>query len=136
MLKIASPFSGVTPIPEAPANVGLSVGDSLDFVGFGETESGSYGSRLHAVGQLDGFGCVADCGCPSNNNYQAIEICYDQEVNGPCFGDSGGPAFVTRGSQWYVAGMTSYGDSYCTLYGVSTRADAFESFIHGFAGAN
>ena len=34
----------------------------------------------------------------------------------------------------YMAGLTSYGDANCRIYGVSTRADAFEAEILAFAG--
>ncbi len=141
LLRLKTNVSGVTPVPEAPANVGLVAGEPINFAGFGEDEQGNYGVKLQVDGTLDGFGCsAADCGCQVPPGYPAHQICYRQNPpatgTGPCFGDSGGPAFVYRNGQAYVGGMTSYGDSYCTVYGVSTRADAYESFIHGFAGAD
>lgn len=56
----------------------------------------------------------------------------NQSTGGVCFGDSGGPALVYRDGTAYVGGITSYGDSRCRIYGVSTRVDAFESFIGDF----
>jgi len=136
MLKLAVNVPGVTPVPEAPANVGLTVGERLNFAGFGQTEDGTVGTKMQVDSNLDGFGCDADCGCGRDSGDVNSMICYDQQDNGPCFGDSGGPAFVYRGGSAYVGGMTSYGDSACTVYGVSSRADTAEAFIHGFAGAN
>jgi secreted trypsin-like serine protease len=43
-------------------------------------------------------------------------------------GDPNSPSAV------YVAGITSHGDSACNTYGVSTRVDAFASFIQAFVG--
>jgi secreted trypsin-like serine protease len=53
---------------------------------------------------------------------------------GPCSGDSGGPAFVDRSGTIYVGGITSFGDAACRTYGVSTRVDAYESWLEGYAG--
>ncbi|MBW1807735.1 MAG: trypsin-like serine protease [Deltaproteobacteria bacterium] len=55
---------------------------------------------------------------------------YDHSDKNTCNGDSGGPAFHQDGSGNYlVAGVTSYGDYYCTSYGVDTRVDAFIDFL-------
>jgi secreted trypsin-like serine protease len=138
LLKLSAPVTGITPIAEAYTGIGLTVGEPLDFAGYGRTETGYNGLRLHAIGDLDGFGCDAACGCPTvyQPSLPNSQVCYDQGTNGPCFGDSGGPAFVLRNEKMYVAATTSYGDKYCTIYGVSTRTDAFESFIHLYAGAD
>ena len=64
----------------------------------------------------------------------ASQIYYVQNDGGPCFDDSGGPAFVKRDGVAYLGGVTSYGDSYCAQYGVSTRADAYQTFISDFIG--
>jgi len=141
MLKLSQNVPGITPVPEVPANLPLIQGERVNFAGFGLTEDGIYGTKLQVDGDIDGFGCSATlCGCQVPPGVTATQFCYRQNPpatgSGPCSGDSGGPAFVYRNGQVYVGGMTSYGDANCTIYGVSTRADAFESFIHGFAGAN
>jgi secreted trypsin-like serine protease len=47
-----------------------------------------------------------------------------------CNGDSGGPAFYKDSSNTYfVAGVTSYGDAFCSRFGTDTRADVFLDFI-------
>ena len=124
MLRLALPNNDVTPVPFLPAALGFSAADegmALDFAGYGQDEDGNYNEKLHFVGELDHI-------------QSAGQIYYLQPDGGPCFGDSGGPAFVNRNGTTYVAGMTSYGDSYCSQYGVSTRADAYEDLINDFVG--
>lgn len=41
-------------------------------------------------------------------------------------GDSGGPAFDSAG---HIVGVTSFGDETCSTIGVSTRIDAYASWI-------
>ncbi len=120
----------VEPVPPLPASEGFSssdIGEDLDFVGFGYTESGSYGDKQRVVLPLGGLGCDVS-GCPSSGDDPDTQISYEQDDGGPCSGDSGGPAFVTRGGNVYVGGITSWGDYYCIRYGVSTNVSAFESF--------
>jgi secreted trypsin-like serine protease len=105
----------------------------LDFVGFGysDTAKTQIDVKLHAVGTLGGLGCTVS-GCPSyggSSDVVATQISYAQEEEGPCNGDSGGPAFIARDGAWYVGGVTSYGDRNCTQYGASTRVDAFAGWI-------
>ncbi len=57
--------------------------------------------------------------------YYPGTMLYFQDDGGPCQGDSGGPAFVTIGGQEYLAGITSYGDSACAGYGISTDVQSF-----------
>lgn len=125
----------VTPVPYLPASLGFTsadIGASLNFAGFGETETGSSGVKLQMDLPLGGLGCSVS-GCPSAGD-AATQISYAQPltVGGPCSGDSGGPAFISRNGTTYVGGITSYGDSNCTIYGVSTRTDAFDAWISAF----
>jgi secreted trypsin-like serine protease len=144
LLRLASDVTETAPVPHLPASSALSssdVGGVLNFAGFGDDENGNFGVKLQVDGELAGFGC----GHPScfGSVNPATQIWYYQDAahnggteEGPCFGDSGGPAFVYRGSGAYggpfVAGITSWGDNACTEYGVSTRVDAFQSFIDTF----
>lgn len=125
---------GVTPVPELPASEGftqadVTAGTNLNFAGFGVTETGSSGTKLQVDLPLGGLGCTVS-GCPTSGD-SATQISYSQpgSAGGPCSGDSGGPAFVSRTSGTYVGGLTSYGDAACTTYGVSTRVDAYETWI-------
>ncbi len=129
MLRLDMPNNSVTPVPALPASLGFTSADEgtldLDFAGFGADESDNYNEKLHYVGVLGSI-------------YSASQIYYTQGFaqgeGGPCFGDSGGPAFVVRNGNTYVGGMTSYGDSSCAQYGVSTRADYYEGLINDFVG--
>lgn len=122
----------VTPVTPLPASEGFStsdIGETLNFAGFGYDESGGYGVKLQVDLELGGLGCDVRY-CPEAGDSDT-QISYEQSSGGgtgPCSGDSGGPAFVTRSGTTYVGGITSWGDYYCTYYGVSTRVDAFESF--------
>ena len=125
----------VTPVPELPATEGLTsadAGTAINFAGFGQTETGTSGVKLQVDGTIDALGCGVS-GCPSAGD-TATQFSYAQPTTGPCFGDSGGPAFIYRTTGTYVAGLTSYGDSTCSVYGVSTRVDAFEAEILSFTG--
>lgn len=136
LLRLSSaPSEAVTPVPSLPSSSGftaLDAGETLNFVGFGEIEDGTWGGKLQVDLPLGGLGCSV-AWCPDSGD-SATQISYSQTSgSGPCSGDSGGPAFIQRSGTWYVGGITSYGDASCTYYGVSTRVDAFESFISDFA---
>jgi V8-like Glu-specific endopeptidase len=125
LIRLASQ-PGVTPVAALPSSLGLTGADegaTINFAGFGQDENGDYDQKLQVDGVLD-------------NLYSATQIFYYQDyvVGGPCFGDSGGPAFIKRGGTPYVVGITSYGDNACATYGVSTRPDAFGTFINDFVG--
>lgn len=135
-LGAAVPTALTAPVAALPASLGLQGSDVgsllLNFAGFGETETGSSGVKLQADGILGGLGCSVP-GCYGADD-PFTQFSYSQPDSGPCFGDSGGPAFIIRGGVPYVAGLTSWGDAYCTQFGVSTRVDAYGSFISGFVG--
>lgn len=135
LMRLAIPQNDITPVPHLPAELGLDNGDIgalINFAGFGVTENGTSGVKLQVDSNLDAFGCgVAGC---FGGGDTATQFSYSQPDAGPCSGDSGGPAFISRGGSPFVAGLTSYGDQGCTIYGVSTRVDAFDGFIDDFIG--
>lgn len=123
----------LVPVSNLPSSIGFTqsdVGVLLNIAGFGQTETGASGVKLQADVQLGSLGCYV-AGCPGPGD-AATMIAYQQYVAGPCFGDSGGPAFVYRDGVPYVGGVTSYGDGNCTVYGVSTRVDPYETWINDF----
>lgn len=123
----------VEPVPHLPASLGFTqadVGTLLNIAGFGDTEFGTWGVKLQADVTLGSLGCYV-VGCPGPGDADTM-IAYQQYTAGPCFGDSGGPAFVYRDSVPYVGGVTSYGDGDCNVYGVSTRVDPYETWINEF----
>jgi secreted trypsin-like serine protease len=145
LLRLQNPAS-IAPIPALPAALALDASDVsggtlLDFVGFGysNTAKTQYGEKLHNDLPLGALGCpqnvYPECptGAPADTQFSYSQVDEDAaQVEGPCNGDSGGPAFVVRGGQTYLAGITSYGDAVCTDYGVSTTVSAFEAEIAAF----
>ncbi len=132
------PPADVRPIPVLPAGRGLTqsdVGALLTFAGFGTTSSGAgaaAGVKFRVDGPLAAL-CLGPLPCRLENAKAAAgTLCYSQSPGGPCLGDSGGPALLERDGTLYVAGITSYGDRQCEVYGCSTVADRFESFIQAF----
>jgi trypsin len=138
LLTLATPITeSLTPVEPLPSAQGFSssdIGMTVNFAGFGETRSGAYGEKLQVDLTLGGLGCTVR-GCTGTGDADT-QVSYRQNTAGPCSGDSGGPMFVFRGSETYVGGVTSYGDYYCNQYGVSTRVDAFESWITAYTGGS
>ncbi|RJO71580.1 MAG: hypothetical protein C4523_04420 [Myxococcales bacterium] len=123
----------IDPVSNLPTSLGLTtadVGSWANFAGFGKTETGSAGVKLQVDLPIGSLGCTIT-GCPSGVS-TATQFSYAQQAGGPCFGDSGGPAFMYRSGVPYLAGVTSFGDSRCTVYGVSTRVDAYANWINTF----
>ena len=130
--------SNIIPIPYLPGRLAITnadIGRSLEFVGYGQTESGGFGTKMTVTNDLN-WVCTSSGGCNLGSGRYASPntICQDQDPGGPCQGDSGGPALIVRDNREYVAGITSYGDQNCTLYGCSTKVDEFEDFITDFIG--
>ncbi len=68
-------------------------------------------------------------------------VCADPAaVKDSCFGDSGGPAYVLSGNDWYLAGCTSRGvvpsQKDCGDGGVYVRADAYSDWIRSVPGGH
>src|SRR5262249_8428165 len=61
--------------------------------------------------------------CDQYNRSDINLLCFDaSDGNGTCFGDSGGPTFVTVGGKLELAGVTSFGaNNQCTGYDASTH---------------
>ncbi|HEY3444851.1 MAG TPA: trypsin-like serine protease [Myxococcales bacterium] len=139
LVRLAGPPpDGIAPIPVLPSSLALApadVGTTVEFSGFGNTENNTYGLKLKVSDTLDLI-CETAGGCPWADYGKTPNhtICYDQQPGGPCSGDSGGPAFVTKDGTEYVVGATSYGDTGCVSDGCSTNATSFEAWIQAFIG--
>lgn len=133
LLRLAAPTNrvSVSPLPADLALTGADIEASveLEHVGFGysNTQKTEFGVKLWATLPFDTL--------HSNGRIQYSQaLLNEQATGGPCNGDSGGPAFVTRNGVSYVAGVTSYGDAGCTSYGVSTEVSYFADWIDAFTG--
>lgn len=124
VMKISGTPTYADPVMPLPSSEGLNnsdEGDWMDIAGFGEQEGGNSGILEHVSVKI--------------TDVMNKKVEYDQGngngtgTGGPCSGDSGGPMFTNRGGSVYVSGVTSYGDIRCNNYGVSTRVDAYESWI-------
>ncbi len=114
----------VTPSPMLPAGVfdNSWVGQPLRFVGYGSTNWYGNGSGRKRAVDIDVDVVDADTFTFNDNTHQT------------CYGDSGGGAFADHDGQYQLIGVTSYGDYYCSTYGVDTRVDAYLTWIEGFMG--
>ncbi|MCB9574273.1 MAG: trypsin-like serine protease, partial [Kofleriaceae bacterium] len=91
---------------------------NIDIVGYGETETGSYGTLLYATNR-------PQTGCAQYGVNGGNFICEDMRSGaGICSGDSGGPAFASFDGQQRVVGITSFGDTSCTQLGAHFRTDS------------
>ena len=145
LLRLSQPVTDVTPIPVLPENLAI-VQEDIDgtvftYSGYGVLDATNpwwpepATSRMKVTDLIDCYcdgGRCTDSACTSRGAPNTF--CYDQQPGGPCSGDSGGPAFITRDGVEYVAGVTSYGDQTCVTWGCSTKVDRFARFIAEFLG--
>lgn len=115
VLRLAQPVLDVVPIglSDAPITSSL-IGKNVRHVGFGIT---------NATNQIGG-GTKRTVTTPLRQ-YDPFVIESGGDGKQTCSGDSGGPALmVTPGSsQERLAGVVSYGDETCVMYGVDSRVD-------------
>ncbi len=138
LIRLTEPApAGITPIPYLPASLGLTTADedeSVEFAGFGRTETGSSGVKLHVFGNIE-LVCPGPSRCTMVGEVvEPYTFGFLENPGGPCRGDSGGPAFLIRNGTEYVAGATSYGDEPCVKYGVSTDVSYFADWIAEYIG--
>jgi V8-like Glu-specific endopeptidase len=120
MLTLAS-AGPTTPIPLNPVDLSTKLGQMIRIAGFGVTsENGQEsGTKRHGVATL-----------------QSVEggIMYATNMpSGTCYGDSGGPNFMTIDNVEYVIGVTSFGTAACGsgLDG-SVRVDTYRDWIRQY----
>jgi hypothetical protein len=101
MLKLSANIpANYRPVKLLPASQPLKVGEAVLQAGYGETlqrGGGTFG-RLRAVANT----------FAGRGSYGRV-IAANGNFKGTCAGDSGGPLYVKRGSEWFVAGALSGG---------------------------
>ncbi len=107
---------GYKPITIA-AQSELQPGSKIFLAGFGADELGKYEDILKVTEvPMDQFN--------GQSEFRTIET-----AAGSCSGDSGGPAFIRKDQQLYLAGLTSRGDGPCRSFGIYTLVDYFSDWI-------
>lgn len=126
LVRLKTALTSVAPVSYLSAAEGFATADegalTLNIVGFGQSEvDGDHGVKLQANVTL-------------SNILDGTKIEHSHMPEGICFGDSGGPALLTRDSvNHVVGGVASYVTfPYCADTGAHTRVDAFGSFIEDF----
>lgn len=109
------------PIPLVSADLANHLGQQIRIAGFGVTSEngGGSGTKRHGVANLDSLDG---------------DIMYaTNQPSGTCYGDSGGPNFMTINGTEYIIGVTSFGTSACGsgLDG-SVRIDSHRQWIRDY----
>ncbi|WP_437592404.1 trypsin-like serine protease [Sorangium sp. So ce1000] len=125
--SVAEASSLPAPIPlSTPETDDLDVGDTVEILGYGETEGDARNTlRRRVEASIDAL--------------DAISLRFDQVApkGGACGGDSGGPALAGAAGAQRVAAVTWWGDPDCAQFGVSGRvAAAIEPFIAPYLRCN
>jgi secreted trypsin-like serine protease len=87
---------GYHPVKLAGATIKLKTGDAITLMGFGVTDGDAEA----------GSGKLRQTSSKIIDRHSPTELITDGEKSGVCFGDSGGPAFIKKGTdifQWGVA---------------------------------
>jgi hypothetical protein len=109
----------IAPLPILEHMDASWVGADLFFVGYGVTNgySGAGAGIKRAVWM-------------SVSEVSSTTFRYADPGKNTCSGDSGGPAFYRDpAGNYFVAGVTSWGDGPCVDFGVDTRVDVFADFL-------
>ncbi len=124
LVHLASP-APVPPIAVSSQSFDPSfVGQALRLVGFGRTSAD------------DAAPLEKHQGTTTLGAYDAQTFTFAASPSMTCFGDSGGPAFLSLGGNEYLAGVTSQGDPGCDQSARDTRVDpVVTSFLDPYVAA-
>ncbi len=120
MLTLAEP-GPATPIPVNDADLGAMVNQPIRIVGFGVTSEngGGNGTKRHATAML--------------MHVDEVDMFASNDPSGTCYGDSGGPNFMTIGGVEKLIGVTSYGTEACgSGEDASARTDYGYAWIQAY----
>ncbi len=97
------------------------LGRDVRIAGYGTTDpdGGTDGVKREGVGAISDF--------------DGFDFAYVNNPSQTCFGDSGGPVFLTLADGVEtLAGITSRGDEACAVFSINTRIDVYQEFIDAF----
>ena len=118
-------MSEASPVPPIPANLTAlegHEGEAVRIVGFGVTSENGSDSGLKRQGTASLDELLAGGEMATTNDPQ-----------GTCYGDSGGPNFMTFDGVEMVAGVTSRGTDICGAgLDIAVRADSYRTWIDQF----
>jgi len=121
MITLAQP-GPATPIPVNDRDLGNYLGQTVRIVGFGVVGENSGGSGQKRVGTS-----------PLSQVNTGEMFCDPSVQSGTCYGDSGGPNFMTFEGTEYLVGATSYGTQACgSGLDASARTDAHYDWITAY----
>lgn len=125
MITLAQP-GPATPIPVNDRNLGNYIGQTVRIVGFGVVGENSGGSGQKRVGTS-----------PLSQVNNGEMFCDPTVQSGTCYGDSGGPNFMTFEGTEYVVGATSYGTQACgSGLDAAARTDTHHAWIMSYIAAH
>ncbi len=102
------------------------IGTVVHQVGFGATGSAADDQGIERDFRATAVACAQiGAGFANDDNL----LCFAQGNGGLCARDQGGPGFATIGSGAKVAGIASFSDPTCLVYGAETRTDAEFAFL-------
>ncbi|XP_034001437.1 chymotrypsin-like elastase family member 2A [Trematomus bernacchii] len=142
LLKLSSPVNFtdyIQPVCLASENSTFYTGVSSWVVGFGANSSG--GSNADTLQEVR-VSVVGNNECTCDHPYYNVTdnmICagFRSGGNGSCWGDSGGPMMIKKGSVWIQSGIVTYGG--CALTNVAevyTRVSQYEDWITNHTGSS
>jgi MYXO-CTERM domain-containing protein len=121
MITLSQP-GPATPIPVNHRNLAGYLGQSVRIVGFGVTGEYSGGSGQKRVGSS-----------PLSQVNGGEMFCDPTVQSGTCYGDSGGPNFMTFEGTEYLVGATSYGTQACgSGLDAAARTDSHYDWITSY----
>lgn len=119
VIRLASPApAGYNPVAIFKGR--LSTGNTLYLAGFGQTQMGGMGQLYYTTVNVSG--------------QSLSEINVFKGGTGSCYGDSGGPAYVSNGSTLQVIGATSRGTQGCNGGSVYTNVAYHLNWLRSWTG--
>lgn len=125
VLTLESPIAEVEPAVLLLEEASLALDTSVRLVGYGAqgvvvdryTGPRTFGDGLRRAATVTFIELL-----PETLKYSFMGM-------GSCNGDSGGPAFIKRDNTWYQVGVTSFGDTRCTINGYYQRLDVHADWL-------